>query len=259
MKWLSVPSSILAIVVATSAIDLVDHWKGVLVTQHFDFFNYRRDMVLFIVLLGVLGSLPGFVVHYWGNALCYVFAAVLSLIGYLGLAFCSTYTQPSEWLFFFTLLFLLIAGISSAIAIVAAVCTPVENFTRRGSILLIILLVGYLLMGYMFEESLRKGVFPTVRNSYYFTFFGIFVAVVYAISAALVREVDFDTVYDGEFASVDQIGTLIYIFVELLLIIALYIFYLKFAWYGVTAIIFGSVFLLNFILVGIMSVLATSR
>lgn len=248
MKWLSVPCSIMAIIVATSSIDLCDHWKAMIKYQKFDWLEHRNDFVLFAVLLGYLGATPGFMIHYQGNAISYGCAALLALVGYIGLGVCASWTNPSEWLFFFTLVFLVIAAMSSAIAIVAAVCTPVENFTRKGSILLIILLIGYFLIGYMFEESLRWSVFYWAKSQYYYPLFGVFLAVVYAICAGLVQEVAFDKRYEGSFASVDQLGSLIFILVELAVIITLYFLYLRNHWYGATLITIGCAILLNFIL-----------
>ena len=131
--------------------------------QRFDYLNYRNDFVLFALLLGYLGSTTGFIIFRIGNTFSYLNAAFWALVGYTGLAVCSSYSTPSEWLFFFTLIFMVIAGISAGIAIVAAICTPVENFTRRGSILMIVLMMGYFLIGYMFEFSLRNKMFPSAR------------------------------------------------------------------------------------------------
>mmetsp|Transcript_28138 Transcript_28138/g.24871 ORF Transcript_28138/g.24871 Transcript_28138/m.24871 type:complete len:173 (+) Transcript_28138:17-535(+) len=163
-KWIGVPSSILAIVVATSSLNLCYYWKTILKDQKFDYLNYRNDSVLFALLLGLLGSTTGFIIYRVGNTLSYLNAALFALIGYVGLAVCSSFTYSSEWIFFFTLIFLVITGISAGIAIVAATCTPVENFTRRGAIIMIILLIGYFLIGYMFEFSLRNGMFPKTKN-----------------------------------------------------------------------------------------------
>jgi hypothetical protein len=116
-----------------------------------------------------------------GNVVSYFFAAALALIGYIGLGVCSSYTHPSEWLFFFTLVFLILVAIGSGIAIVAAICTSVENFTRRGSILMIILMMGYFLIGYMFEYSCRFGLFPNTKSHYYFPLFGLFVSLIYVL------------------------------------------------------------------------------
>lgn len=69
MKWLSVPCSILAIIVATSSINLIGIVNRMITVQKFDFLSYRYDFVLFAVLVGYFGATTGFIIHYWGNAL----------------------------------------------------------------------------------------------------------------------------------------------------------------------------------------------
>jgi hypothetical protein len=208
-------------------------------------------------MLGYLGATTGFVIYRMGNAVAYGMAALFALIGYVGLGICSSYTSASEWLFFFTLVFLIIAAVSSGIAIVAAICTPVENFTRRGSILMIILMMGYFLIGYMFEYSIRWGLFPKTRSSWYFSIFGICVALVYGLCAGLIQETR--SRFQDAVISIDQMGSFIFILVELALVSCLYFFFLRYHWYVWTFVAFCIVFLINFILVGVMITMSASK
>ena len=218
--------------------------------QKFDYLNYRYDFVLFSVLLGYLGATTGFIIYRMGNTVAYISSALFALIGYIGLAICSTYNYPSEWLFFFTIIFLIIAAVSAGIAIVAAICTPVENFTRRGSILMIVLLIGYFLIGYMFEYSIRFGFFSKTRNCWYFSLFGLAIAVIYALCAGLIRETR--QRFQDAVISVDQLGSLIFIFVELVFIIIVYFTFLRNHSFRWTILAFVITFIINFILVGVM-------
>lgn len=209
------------------------------------------------MLLGVFGSTTGFIIYRMGNTVAYITAAIFALIGYVGLAICATYESPGGWLFFFTMLFLVVAGISAGIAIVAAICTPVENFTRRGSILMIVLLIGYFLFGYMFEISLRRGFFKTTKNSWYFGVFGVALAVIYFLCAFLIRETRHR--FQDAVISLDQIGSFIFILVELVFFVILYFVFLKSHSYKLTAVLFIVLFILNFILVGVMIALSSKE
>lgn len=206
--------------------------------------------MLFAILLGYLGSTTGFVIYKMGNTISYFMAAAFAIFGYIGLGICSSFSDPSEWLFFFTLIFLILAAIGSGIAIVAAICTNVENFTRRGSILMIILMIGYFLIGYMFEYSIRYGLFGTTRSKYYFPCYGVFVAIVYALCAGLIQENR--ARFQDALIAIDQLGSLIYILVLTVFVIVLYFLFLRERWFTATFISFIVIFLINFILAGVL-------
>jgi hypothetical protein len=148
---LLVPFSILTVVAAGASLSLFEDWNSVMMYQGYS--KGTREWISIIVFLGYLGSLPGLVTHSLGHFMTYVLAAALSVVGYVGLGYLSTYKYGSNWLGFFTFLCLYLAAFSSSIAIVAAVSETLQNFSRRPGFLYLIVMVVYFLIGYTFEES----------------------------------------------------------------------------------------------------------
>jgi hypothetical protein len=182
----------------------------------------------------------------------------MAFIGYGGLGLCSMAKETTWWLFLFVLIFLIIAACSSAFAIIGAFDTAVESFTRKGSILLIIVYTGYFLIGYMFEHSIRKSSLFSekicqldsrthtnrcynslkVSNQIYYPVMGLLIAIYYLICAFIVKETGYDEKYESIMGSVDQTAGLALIGIEVGLSILLYFFHLRWSWYGWSFIIF---------------------
>ena len=179
-KWLWIPYSILVIVVAASGYNLAGEWKEIAIKQGYDVSS--KEYIQYTVLLGYFGLFPGIFIHHFGNIWTFSTAAVCALIGYGGLGYFASFTIGSGYHLAGTLIWLLIASFSSSIATVAAIWTPVENLTKRASLLTIVLWVIYLHFANCFEFSFRASIFQNIRASVYFPILGVFLGLIYLMS-----------------------------------------------------------------------------
>lgn len=257
VKWLSVPFSILVLVASTGTLNLYKRWETVVLLQGYT--SSTLPWVMYAVLLGYLGSFPGLYVHYMGKGMSFVLSAVLVLIGYIGLGIASTWNQGGTFLIIFTLLFLFLAALGSSIAIVSAVSTPVGNFTRRGAILMIVLMLVYFKIGPVFEASLRKGTLTGIDKSVYYPCYGIFLAILYAIAVFLIKEIDIDDRYEKAFNDIDQAGILVFILIQAILAGSIYVTFIVYVKFWLTLIIFSVFLLINFIAIMLITKMAKDR
>ena len=205
-KWLLVPLSILTVVAAGGSLSLFEDWNAVMMYQNYS--KSTRDWIMVIVGFGYLGSNPGLVSHYLGSFNSYIVAAVLTVVSYMGLGYCSTYAFGGNWHLFFSFLFLYLAAFSSSIAIVTTISETIQNFSRRPGLLYIVVMIVYFLIAYSFEEGLRNGPAWTFKVKWYYPCLGVGIAIIYIISAVLSTQVVIEDFYKRMNISTDLLGML---------------------------------------------------
>lgn len=231
---------------AGCSFSLYEDWGSVLAAQKYKKNAY--DWSLFVVLFGYLGSNPGLVTHYLGHITAYIVAAILSLIGYIGLGYCGTFAVGSPWHLFFTLLFLYLAAFGSSIAIVASVSETLQNFSKRAGYLYIVLMIIHFLLSYSFEESLRNGILRNVLTIYYYPFLGVGVAVVYIISCVVSSMVKIEDVFKRINITEDIIGLLSLILISTILVVLNFMYYLEYSKWTAFFIMYVISLVLNFVI-----------
>lgn len=212
-----------------------------------------------VILFGYLGCFPGHIVHALETFTSFILAAVLALLGFIGLGICASFETGGGLLFFFTLLSLFLASLSSSIAIVGAVAIPAGNYTRRASLLLIVLLITYYKLGSLDEASFRKGVTPGLKKTIYYPVLGVVAAITYGIGAFLIKYVDIDDRFEKAFSKVDRTGMLLFILMETILTIALYFTYMLNASYFISWILIAAFLVLCFAILALIIKLTTDR
>jgi hypothetical protein len=240
-----VPFSILTVTGAAASLSLYEDWDSVVNIQ-----GYKKnvnDWILFVVLFGYLGSNPGLIVHALGHFGAYIVAAVMTLIGYIGLGFCATYSSGSPYHLGFTLLFLYLASLSSSIAIVATISETIQDFSKRSGHLYIVLMVVYFLLCYSYEEAFRNGVLKSIPTKYYYPLLGVIICVIYLTTAFLSKYVIIEEFYQRINISEDIMGMLSLLLVATLMIIVNYICYLVNIQYAIYFAVFTVILVLNFI------------
>ena len=219
----------------------------------------QKNIFYLLFFLGYFGLFPGIFVHHFGNKWTFSIAAILALIGYWGLGFFASFKVGSGAHLAGTLLCLAIAGFSSSIVIVTSIWTPVENFTIRASMLSVILFIVYYHMANAFEYSLRHSVFSDIRPSVYYPILGVFLCLIYLMSLVLIKEIVIEDKYQRPFVIFDKTGILIYIFIEFILLIVVYITYMIKSEYKISSLVFSIFLLVNFAVLILIAKFATSR
>jgi hypothetical protein len=244
-KWLLVPFSILTVTGAAASLSLYEDWDSVVKLQ-----GYKKnvnDWILFVVLFGYFGSNPGLIVHALGHIGACILAAVMTLIGYIGLGVCATYSSGSPYHLGFTLLFLYLACLASSLAIVSTVSETIQDFSKRSGHLYIVLMIVYFLICYSYEESLRNGVLRSISTEYYYPFLGVGIAIIYLATCILSRYVIIEEFYQRINISEDIIGMFTLLLISSMMIIINYICYLTSFQYSIYFGVFTAILIINFI------------
>lgn len=224
---------------------LYEDWDSVVKLQ-----GYKRnvnDWILFVVLFGYFGSNPGLIVHALGHIGAYILAAVMTLVGYIGLGVCATYSNGSPYHLAFTLLFLYLACLASSIAIVSTVSETIQDFSKRSGYLYIVLMIVYFLICYSYEESLRNGVLRSIKTEFYYPFLGVGVAIIYLTTCILSKYVIIEEFYQRINISEDIIGMFTLLLISSMMIIMNYICYLTNFQYSIYFGVFTVILIINFI------------
>jgi len=156
-------------------------------------------------------------------------------------------------------LFLLIASFSSGNAIVTAAVTAVQNFSRRPSVLIVVLVIGYYKFDNMLEYTVRLVIFEEVDVLIYYPCLGAFLAIVYIIGALLIRKVHLDERYEKVLITSDKIGIYIYLLIAAIMSIVVYIFSIVIDKWFTSAMIIIGFGLFNFVVIALVAQIAISK
>ena len=128
-----------------------------------------------------------------------------------------------------------IAAFSGSVAIMAAVNTPIEWFSRLAGFLTIILLIGYLKISPIFEDAIHSGwmkeIVKTstensnrskVANAIYYAALGIFISLVYFVGGFVQRKIFLEEKYEERIRPSERAGLYIFILIEIILVFILY-------------------------------------
>jgi len=187
-KWVSIPYSILVLLFAGASYNLHERWELVIVEQGYKktSHNYTQMVVLFGYYFGILS---GIIIHYLDVIYAYAIAAVLAFIGYVGLGIVVVVDEGSTYHLIVTLIFLFIAAFSGSVATFAAIVTPVKNFPRLASLMVIVIMIGYYHIAPLLEEAVRQTWYHKVNKQVYYSCLGAVLFGVYFVGGVLVRQV----------------------------------------------------------------------
>ena len=246
MKWLSIPMGILVILFAGASYNLFAYFQ-----QIGTIIGYGKDtmgLIKYTVLFGYyFGIIPGLLVQLLGARIAYIIAAVMILISFAGLGFIAEKGKGStpEWLVMITLLF--VGAMSGAIATVATIIVTVKNFPKQSGMFIVVIMIAYYKVAPYFEYSTRVAFFEKASLLYYFSSFGLILAVIFVAAAFLVQEVEIDKMIAAAASQFDTPGLLIFALLEALCLSAYYVVALVYDKWLAGAIIFYCFLLLNFL------------
>lgn len=83
----------------------------------------------------------------------------------------------------FTMLSMFIAGISASLAFVAAFTTAIQNFTKKGAMLVSILLIAYFKICSLEEASWRNSLLADIETKLYYPGAGAYFLIAYFIGS----------------------------------------------------------------------------
>lgn len=215
-----------------------EYWKFTL--EESGFIESTENYTLLAVMSGYyFGALTGIIIHRSDSKHAYGIAAMMALIGYVGLGISVKLVEIEVLSIFLSVMFFFIISFSASLAMMAAVNTPIECFDRFASFLIIGLLIGYIKISPVFERIIQKSWFRNVAGTiqdtdnrkiihedmillYHFTV-GIIISIIYLIGGC------FETNY-GSFSencsllirSIERRGLYVFTFVEVVLIFAIY-------------------------------------
>lgn len=141
-----------------------------------------------------------------------------------------------------------LAAFSSSIAIVAAVSETLQNFSKRAGYLYIVLMIIHFLLCFTFEETIRDGLFPTIRTHFYYPGVGVAAAIVYIVSCVISLLTKVDEVFRRINITEDILGLLVLILIASILTILNYVYFLELNYWGTYFIFYVACLLLNFII-----------
>uniref|UniRef100_A0A7S3NT38 Uncharacterized protein n=1 Tax=Euplotes crassus TaxID=5936 RepID=A0A7S3NT38_EUPCR len=247
-KWISIPYSILVVVVAGACYNLFAYFQSIAIMK-----GYSQDTltgIQYTVLLGYyLGIIPGYINRNQGTTIAFYIAAALSLISFAVLGYIANSMESSMVDKVLMFIFLFIGAMSGSIATIAAIVTTVKSFPKMAGILIIVILVSYYKIAPYFEYSVRVGFFTSPNLQYYFAGVGAIQAVIYVIASFAIQEIDLGGNIEKALQAYDRMGLLSYVLIEVILFLAFFIFGLVYENWKIAAIIFIFFLVLNFIAV----------
>ena len=169
-KWVSIPFSVLVILIAGGTLNLVPYFLEI--KDKLGFSPVQQELVKWGVLLGYFGGiLSGPIVNILGTTVSFPIAAVISAGGYIALGF---YTDSSKVSNFNTVLIvslLAVVAFGASIAVLAAVSTVIKNFSRNVGGMVTGVMISYLFASNYFDLCVRKGYFADVslKNNMFVT------------------------------------------------------------------------------------------
>lgn len=118
--------------------------------------------------------------------------------------------------------------------------------------LITVILIAYYKVAPYFEYSTRVAFFSNASLLYYFTCFGVILAIVYIAGAFLIQEVTIDKMIDAAASEYDTPGLMIFVLLEALCLGLYYVIALVYDKWLPGAIIFYCFLLFNFLALGVL-------
>lgn len=221
-KWMTLPYSILIILMGGSALDLTVRFgvKSNLASE---------AMQMFMLLCTLFGYYCGVISGPLVDSMkpvkwTFMISGICSFIGFLGLVW--TIKDADFDIFFqiMTCIFMFLAGLGASIAVISSIVTVAKNFDSTVSILLVAILITYMKCANEFDGDVNDLVFSEGGSDKQVITMGLLSTLVYVGGMWFVKLAEFAPADEEKVKKNDKTGVLIFIILIAVFLLLYWIF-----------------------------------
>ena len=169
------------------------------------------------------GILAGPVVDLIKYRYSFLYAAIISVFGFVALSFYTDSESVGALDTFLITVLLISVSFSASIASIAAVTIVIKNFTEKRGPMVVALMLTYYLIAPFFDQCFRRGYFTDVELKKNLISSGIIQFFIYVCAAFILKKPKSSTSMRKVSKYIDMVGLLIFAALELLFTVAIFV------------------------------------